>query len=180
MNEELIFNIENIVTRLGYECVNVAFKSDFGSSRVKLQVLIDSIGGINVDDCEIVSKSINSYLDKNDENFRELQKISYYLEVSSPGLERPLFKLNDYERFKNHEAKIRINGLIENRKTFTGILKGVNENNVLISLDDNLKTIPFELIRSANLIFRFDNQENKNKKSKSRKKSKISNSKEDS
>lgn len=180
MNEELVFNIENIVLRLGYECVNVAFKNEFGRERIKLQVLIDSIGGINVDDCERVSKNINLFLDKNENNFRELQNASYYLEVSSPGLERPLFKLSDYERFKNREARIKINGLIENRKTFTGILYGVSDNNVLILVDDEIKQIPFDLIRSANLLFRFENDSNKTKHNKkSKKNSKTSKRKED-
>ncbi len=174
-NLDLVSSIEKIILRLGYECVNVAFKSDFGSSRVRLQILIDSIGGINVDDCERVSKNINAFLDKHDESFAQLQKNSYYLEVSSPGLERPLFKLDDYVRFVEREAKIRLSELIDGRKNFTGKLSGVRENNILILINENgeeiLKTIPFELIKSANLVFRFESESKseKNHSGKSRK-----------
>ena len=167
MNEQLLLNIEDAVSRLGYECVNVAVKSDSGG-RLKLQVLIDSIGGINVEDCERVSKAVNALLDKSEDIFPESER--YYLEVSSPGIERPLFKLSDYERFAGREAKVRINGLIENRKTFTGILLGVKDNKVLISLEGEEKTIEFEKIRSGNLIFRFESDNAKNIKNNKRNK----------
>ena len=65
MTEQFLKDIELIVTKSGYECVHVGIRSDFG--RMKVQILIDSLGGINVDDCEEVSKRVNKFLDENSE-----------------------------------------------------------------------------------------------------------------
>ena len=158
--------IESIVESSGYECVHVGIRTDFG--KMKVQILIDSLGGINVDDCEIVSKRVNKFLDENPD-LPELDKGRYYLEVSSPGVERPLYKLHDYERFQGREARIRINGLIEGRKTFTGIIKSVSEGQVNLLCDEVVKHIPFEQIKGGNLVYRFE-FENDDKKNKNRKK----------
>ena len=150
--------IESIVTRSGYECVHVGIKTDFG--RMKIQILIDTLGGINVDDCENVSRKINKFLDENSQ-LPELDKGRYYLEVSSPGVERPLYTLDDYIRFQGREARIRLNGLIDGRKNFTGVISSVNDDNVILICDEIEKHIPFEIIKGGNLIYRF-NQENEN------------------
>ena len=150
--------IESIVTRSGYECVHVGIRTDFG--RMKIQILIDTLGGINVDDCENVSRKINKFLDENSQ-LPELDKGRYYLEVSSPGVERPLYTLDDYIRFQGREARIRLNGLIDGRKNFTGVISSVNEDNVILICDEIEKHIPFEIIKGGNLIYRF-NQENEN------------------
>ena len=150
--------IESIVTRSGYECVHVGIRTDFG--RMKIQILIDTLGGINVDDCENVSRKINKFLDENSQ-LPELDKGRYYLEVSSPGVERPLYTLDDYIRFQGREARIRLNGLIDGRKNFTGVISSVNDDNVILICDEIEKHIPFEIIKGGNLIYRF-NQENEN------------------
>ena len=82
-------DIETIVADLGYECVHAGLAAEEG--RPVLRVMIDSIGGIDLGDCERVSKAVNRRLDSQEPG--ELNEISerYYLEVSSPGLERPLF-----------------------------------------------------------------------------------------
>ena len=169
MTEKFLEQIASIVERSGYECVHVGIRTDFG--KMKVQILIDTLGGINVDDCELVSKRINKFLDEN-QDLPELDKGRYYLEVSSPGVERPLYKLGDYERFQGREARIRLNGLLEGRKTFTGIIHSVNENSIILLCDDVEKQIPFDLIKGGNLVYRFDfeNDDNKNRK-KGRKKS---------
>ncbi|MBQ7196461.1 MAG: ribosome maturation factor RimP [Synergistaceae bacterium] len=158
MTEEFLKKIESIVTRSGYECVHVGIRTDFG--RMKIQILIDTLGGINVDDCENVSRKINKFLDENSQ-LPELDKGRYYLEVSSPGVERPLYTLDDYIRFQGREARIRLNGLIDGRKNFTGVISSVNDDNVILICDEIEKHIPFEIIKGGNLIYRF-NQENEN------------------
>ncbi len=182
MNEKFLEQIEKIVTLLGYECVHVGIRTDFG--RLKVQVLIDSIGGINIDDCETVSKRINQFLDdeKNIFNAPELEFLSegrYYLEVSSPGIERPLYKIDDYVRFQDREARIRLSKLLDGRKTFTGIIKDVDENSVSLFCADidepKIKKIPFEIIKGGNLVYRFENEndsDNAQKKKRKRRKSK--------
>ena len=85
--------VEEIVAELGYECVNVALVTEDG--RTVLRVMIDSIGGINVGDCERVAKAVNRRLDAPDMAKNAGLGDGYYLEVSSPGLERPLFNPAD-------------------------------------------------------------------------------------
>lgn len=136
--------IENIVTALGYECVHAGIRGDFGKS--KLQILIDSLGGINVMDCETVSKKVSDFLDSCDDG-------PDLLEVSSPGIERPLYKLGDYERFSGRKARLRLKTPLEGRKTFTGILQGVDGESVKILCEDSEKVIPFSSIKGGNLLY---------------------------
>ena len=153
MDDNFLHSIEHIVTGLGFECVNVSIKSDFG--KLRLQVLIDTLGGINVDDCETVSKRVNKFLDESPD-IPELEKGRYYLEVSSPGIERPLYKLEDYVRFSGREARLRLSKPMEGRKTFTGEILGTDGGTVKLMCDEEEKHIPFEDIRSANLVYRFE------------------------
>lgn len=166
MDTNFLHSIEQIVTRLGYECVNVGIKNDFG--KLRLQILIDTLGGINVDDCESVSKRVNKFLDESPE-VPELDKGRYYLEVSSPGVERPLYKLVDYERFSGREARLRLSSPIEGRKTFTGKIISVEGENVKLLCEDGEKLIAFGNIKGANLVYRF-NDEKQHSKRKERKK----------
>ncbi|MBR1486592.1 MAG: ribosome maturation factor RimP [Synergistaceae bacterium] len=170
MTDEFLQQIEAIVTNLGYECVHIGIKKDFGRTRV--QILIDTLGGINIDDCETVSRRVNKFLDEN-QDATELER--YYLEVSSPGVERPLYKLEDYVRFQGREARIRINGQLDGgggRKTFTGFIKSVENKNICLicknGTEEIEKSIPFDLIKGANLVFRFGNENEKDEKQKQR------------
>ncbi|MBQ7734007.1 MAG: ribosome maturation factor RimP [Synergistaceae bacterium] len=150
--------IELIITGLGYECVHAGIKTEFG--RTKLQVLIDTLGGINAGDCELVSGHVNKFLDDNADSIPALDKGRYYLEVSSPGIERPLYKPADYQRFQEREARVRLNNLLEGRKTFTGVIKSADSENLTLLVDNETKIIPFELIKGGNLVFRFENENN--------------------
>ncbi len=163
MNEEFLHRIEEIVTGLGYECVHAGIRSEFG--RLKLQVLIDTLGGINAGDCELVSGHINSYLDSMPE-IPGLDKGRYYLEVSSPGIERPLYKLEDYERFHGREARVRLSKLIDGRKTFTGIIQNVSDGMVVILSEGKEYSLPFQEIKGGNLVFRFNDEHRKKRREK--------------
>ena len=144
--------VAGAVERLGYECVHVGIKTDSG--RPRLQVLIDSLGGINVADCERVSKALSRMLDEG--NFWADQAGSYYLEVSSPGLERPLFTLPHYARFCGEEARLRLNEPIEGRKSLTGRITAAEGGRVTLYVEDEEReiSVPIEGIRSGNLVFR--------------------------
>lgn len=155
MNENFLHKIQDIVTRSGYECVHVGIRTEFG--RMKIQILIDTLGGINVDDCEEVSRHVNKFLDDNSDS-PELDKGRYYLEVSSPGLERPLYTLSDYERFSGREIRVKLSEAIEGRKNFTGFLQSVNGRNINLICEDQEKIIPFEIIKGGNLVYRFENE----------------------
>ena len=163
MNEDFLRRIESIVAGLGYECVHVSLRTDFG--RVRLQILIDTLGGINAGDCETVSGHVSSFLDSSEE-IPELEKGRYYLEVSSPGIERPLYKFDDYKRFQGKEARLRLSSPIEGRKTFTGKIQRAENNAVKILCEDGEKDIPFSSIKGGNLVYRFGNEESKRRKGK--------------
>ncbi|MEA1996771.1 MAG: ribosome maturation factor RimP [Gemmatimonadota bacterium] len=109
--------------------------------------------GINVGDCAAASRIIEHVVEKSD-----LFGHSYVLEVSSTGLDRPLFKEDDYLRFTGRKARIRLSRPLEGRKKFSGVLRGVNEKGeVLLELDGGEQaSIPIESIRRANLVFEWE------------------------
>ena len=143
--------IEKIVTELGYECVNVAPATEDGRS--VLRVMIDSIGGIDVGDCETVSKAISRSLDALDSE--EPSGFGrYYLEVSSPGLERPLFTPADYKRFMGKEARIRTRELVDGRKTHVGFIADSDDKGVTLDTEQGKRRLQFADVTRAALVFR--------------------------
>ena len=144
--------IEKIVAELGYECVNVALASEDG--RPVLRVMIDSIGGINVKDCETVSRTISRFLD--DPESEEAEKLGdrYYLEVSSPGLERPLFTSADYERFRGKEARIKTRELVDGRKTHIGLIAASDDMIVTLDTEQGPRDLRLDNVARATLIFK--------------------------
>ncbi|MBQ4431157.1 MAG: ribosome maturation factor RimP [Synergistaceae bacterium] len=161
MNEEVLHRIESIVESLGYECVHAGVRTDFG--RLKLQVLIDTLGGINAGDCELVSGHISSWLDGMTD-VPGLDKGRYYLEVSSPGIERQLYKPQDYIRFQGKEVRVRLSKPADGRKTFTGIIQRASDEAVTIMCEDGQKDIPFSSIKGGNLVYRFKDEVSKRKR----------------
>ena len=142
--------IEKIVAELGYECVNVALVTEDG--RPVLRVMIDSIGGINVSDCERVSKAVNRCLDDSAEAADLSDR--YYLEVSSPGLERPLFTPADYVRFKGKEARIRTREPVDGRKTHVGFIAASDGTGVTLDTEQGSRSLRFADVTRAALVFR--------------------------
>lgn len=96
-----------------------------------MRAYIDKPGGISIDDCEVVSRRLSDILDEKD-----FIDDSYIMEVSSPGLGRPLKKEKDFKRSLGEEVEIRTYRMIDKQKEFTGILKAYDENTVTIALDD--------------------------------------------
>ena len=143
---------EKIVVDLGYECVNVVSLREDGRS--VLRIMIDSIGGIDVRDCETVSKAVNRYLDANDTAETAYLGDRYYLEVSSPGLERPLFTPADYERFIGKEARVKTSELVDGRKTHVGFIADSNDKGVTLDTEQGARYLPFADVMRANLVFR--------------------------
>ncbi|GHS89116.1 ribosome maturation factor RimP [Synergistales bacterium] len=155
MNKEteiLFKSIEDIVAGRGYECVNVALVVEHGQSI--LRVLIDTLGGVTVKDCETVSGAINRFLDDPESSDADANRLDrYYLEVSSPGLERPLFKIEDYKRFKNKDARVKTTELVDGHKTHVGRIADTGEKSVTLLTEDGSRVIPFEYISRASLVF---------------------------
>ena len=118
-----------IIEEHGLELVDVEYVKE-GSSWY-LRAYIDKPGGITIDDCEAVSRKLSDQLDEKD-----YIEDAYILEVSSPGLGRPLKKEKDYKRSLGAEVEIRTYRMIEKQKEFIGILKGYDENTVTIETGD--------------------------------------------
>ena len=118
-----------IVDEYGFELVDVEYVKEGGNWY--LRAYIDKPGGIMIDDCEVVSRRLSDILDEKD-----FIDDSYIMEVSSPGLGRPLKKEKDFKRSLGEEVEIRTYRMIDKQKEFTGILKAYDENTVTIALDD--------------------------------------------
>lgn len=138
--------IEPVVTDAGYELVRVM---SIGQVNQTLQVMIDNLDGsdITVDDCAKVSHLISEMLDEKDPIADK-----YSLEVSSPGLDRPLTKLKHFQRYVGYEIKLETEDKVDNRKRFKGKIIEVDNDNVILSADEVKYTIPFGLIAKAKLV----------------------------
>ena len=142
--------IADAIGSFGYELVHVEYQPRRDSSVLK--IYIDRPGGVTVDDCQRVSRHVGVMLDVED-----LIPHRYTLEVSSPGIERPLFKPEDYKRFSGKEVRLTTLEKIEGRKNFVGYLRGIEEGVVEFESEGKTIKVPFRSIRKANLVYRFDN-----------------------
>lgn len=123
-----------IMEEHSYELVDVEFVKE-GSSRY-LRAYIDKPGGITIDDCEVVSRTLSDLLDEKD-----FIEEAYILEVSSPGLGRPLKKEKDFARSIGQEVEIRLFRMVDKQKEFRGILCEYDSNTVTIEEDDETKRV---------------------------------------
>ena len=147
--KEIIKQVEALAEPLcdseGLELVHVEYQRE-SVGRI-LRLYIDRAGGVTLDDCVNVSRQLNDLLDV------YLDDIGpYNLEVTSPGPERPLSKLQDYVRFKGRKAKIKTWQPVNDQKNFTGIILGVTANQIQLSSNENTVTIPFGDISKARLV----------------------------
>ena len=118
-----------IVEEYGFELVDVEYVKEGGTWY--LRAYIDKPGGISIDDCEVVSRRLSDILDEKD-----YIDDSYIMEVSSPGLGRPLKKEKDFKRSQGKEVEIRTYRMIDKQKEFTGVLKDYDNDTVTIALDE--------------------------------------------
>ena len=133
--------IEKLVTQLGYELVD--FETVNGGQI--LRIYIDKGDLIDIEDCTKVSNHVNNVLSvETDYDYERL-------EVSSPGLDRVIKKLNDFDRFKGEKIKIKTRFALENRKNFKGMLSGTKGESIMIEVDNESLLIDFENIDKARL-----------------------------
>lgn len=138
--------LKPVIEGMGYECVGIEYISGARGSGV-LRIYIDTPGGVTVDDCGVVSHQVSGVLDVEDpirENFN--------LEVSSPGLDRPLFTPEHYERFCGNKVTLKFHGKWEGRRKLTGILRQYADGNVLLECDGEEIVVPYDAINSARLV----------------------------
>nr|VFK55073.1 MAG: ribosome maturation factor RimP [Candidatus Kentron sp. TUN]VFK56855.1 MAG: ribosome maturation factor RimP [Candidatus Kentron sp. TUN]VFK60914.1 MAG: ribosome maturation factor RimP [Candidatus Kentron sp. TUN] len=137
--------IEPAVTGLGYELIGVQYLS--GRKQALVRIYIDHPKGISFDDCEQVSHQVSGVLDVQNP-IRE----QYNLEVSSPGPDRPLFRLDHFQQFVGRQVRMKLNRLWEGHTNITGELLGCQADTVLIRENGIERRIPFDLIRLARLV----------------------------
>jgi ribosome maturation factor RimP len=114
-----------------------------------LRVYIDkSENGVTIDDCERVSRQISGIFDVEDPIGGE-----YNLEVSSPGMDRPLFELSQFERYLGHVVSVRLRSPLEGRRKFKGVIQKVEADSVRLLVDDKEVLLPSSAIDKANLVF---------------------------
>ena len=164
MTPDMKVDLEKIETlvepvALSIGCELVACEWAMESGRATLRVLIDKPGGILVEDCERLSYLLDPLLDVED-----LIPQRYNLEISSPGLERPLKKLRDFERFAGCPVRLKTKIPIENRSHFKGEIKQVEGDMVFIKTEGIIFQIPFKEIHRAKLEVDWSKELKKKKK----------------
>ena len=141
--------IEPVVTSMGFELWGVEHLSQGKHSR--LVIYIDSPNGITVDHCADVSRQVSGILDVEDPIPGQ-----YQLEVSSPGMDRPLFTLAQFERYKGNTVSLRLSAPFEGRRKFKGLLAGIDGDEVLLHLDGEEYCFPIDSIDQARVVPQFD------------------------
>ncbi|MFM7656043.1 MAG: ribosome maturation factor RimP [Paracoccaceae bacterium] len=149
MDRRLADIVQPVIEGLGFELVRIRL---MGGATRTLQIMADKPeGGIEVDDCGDISTAVSAVLDVED----PIEE-NYVLEVSSPGIDRPLTRLKDFEMWKGWEARVETTELIDGRRRFKGMLAGVEGDEVLIELDEGKETVTiglqFDWLSDAKLI----------------------------
>lgn len=137
--------VEPVVTSMGYEFVGLDYQGRGNNSL--LRVYIDSEQGINVDDCASVSRQLSAALDVDDPIHGQ-----YTLEVSSPGLDRPLFTVEHFERFTGSKVQVRLGVPLQGRRKFRGNLMGVEGDEVIVVVDEEEFRLPLADIEQAKVV----------------------------
>jgi ribosome maturation factor RimP len=141
--------VEPILDEMGIELVDVEFLSQSG--KWVLRLYIDKEAGVTIDDCVRVSREIGDLID-----VKEAVTHEYTLEVSSPGIDRPLRKEKDFVGAIGKKVKVRMITPIDGRRSFTGYLKGFENDTLYIDIDGSSVTLPWAEVEKANLIYEFD------------------------
>lgn len=137
--------ITPVIEDMGFELVRVRL---MGGKTHTLQIMAERPeGGIEVDECAQISTAVSAVLDVEDPITD-----AYTLEVSSPGIDRPLTRLKDFEAFEGYEAKLETSELIDGRKRFKGVLAGVEGSEVLINVEEGTIGLEFDWLVEAKLV----------------------------
>jgi len=141
--------VEPAVADLGFELVDVEYVATHG--RWVLRLYIDKTGGVTIDDCARVSRELGPLID-----VKDVIMHPYTLEVSSPGVDRPLKKETDFVAAIGEKVKVRMGKLSKGRRNYTGILKKLDEEMLYLEMDGGTVTLPRSDIEKANLVYAFD------------------------
>jgi ribosome maturation factor RimP len=145
MDVRLAEIITPVIEDMGFELVRVRL---MGGETKTLQIMADKPqGGIEVDDCGEISTAVSAVLDVEDPITDP-----YHLEVSSPGIDRPLTRLKDFEAFEGYEVKLETSEMIDGRRRFKGVLAGVEGTEVLINVTEGTIGLEFDWLSDAKLV----------------------------
>lgn len=145
MDRRLAEIISPVIEDMGFELVRLRLQ---GGKTATLQIMAEKPdGGIEVDDCAAISTAVSATLDVEDPI-----EDQYTLEVSSPGIDRPLTRLKDFDAWDGYVAKIETTELIDGRKRFKGVLAGTESDDVLIEIDEGTIGLKFEWLADAKLV----------------------------
>lgn len=147
LEQQLIDIIKEPTNALGFELIGVEF---IRSKHPVLRIFIDHENGISVDDCADVSRQISSVLDVEDPI-----NVAYTLEVSSPGMDRPLFTLEHYQQFIDHEITFSLRIPVMNRRNWKGVIKKIDGEMITIAIDNQENIFAFNNIQKANIVPKF-------------------------
>ncbi|RUM94072.1 MAG: ribosome maturation factor RimP [Thiothrix sp.] len=148
-SEDLEQIIEPIVKGFGCELWGYDYRA-FNNSAL-LRVYIDKENGVTLDDCASVNHQLSGVLDVEDPI-----KVAYTLEVSSPGIERPLLKLEHYQMFVGERIKLRLKWPVEEQRNYVGILRSTDESRIELMLGDREVQVPVEAISRGRLLTDID------------------------
>lgn len=148
IEEKVLTIAQKSAQKLAYEIVDIEYK--MGSKHDLLSIFIYKKEGIDLDDCAKMSHEIENELD----NLQILSR-PYYLEISSPGLDRPLKTKDDYRRNLEKEVEVKLYGPYNGKKEYVGILKDYNEHNVIICVENDNIEIPIKNISSMKQVIKF-------------------------
>jgi ribosome maturation factor RimP len=146
--DRLMQLIGQVVEPMGYELVGIEYRR--GADSGLLRIYIDQDAGILLDDCVKVSRQVSAMLDVEDP-----LKEAYQLEVSSPGVDRPLFVKEHFDRFAGSKVRVKLRMKLDGRKRFEGVLHGTKDEDVVLEMDGEMKYLPLDLIDSARLVPEF-------------------------
>lgn len=140
--------LSQTVQGMQYEFVGAEWAQE--GKRSILRVYIDKPDGITLDDCSQVTHQLNGVLDVED-----LVEHSYHLEVSSPGVNRPLFTMDQFNRFLQHWVKIKLTEPLSGRKQLKGMLQQVTDDEVVLLIENEQWFVPYSIIKRANIIYQW-------------------------
>ncbi|MCA8865691.1 ribosome maturation factor RimP [Vreelandella sp. F11] len=141
--------IEPVVAAMGFELWGIEHLSQGKNSR--LVIYIERESGVSVEDCADISRQVSAVMDVEDPIAGE-----YRLEVSSPGMARPLYSLDQFSRFQGHHVALKLRTAFDGRRKYQGLLVGVEGDEVLLQLDGEEYCFPIESIDSAHIVPQFD------------------------
>lgn len=149
IDQKLAKIVDPVLTGMGFELVRLRLMA---GKKVTLQIMAEGPDGtIEVEDCAEISRTVSAVLDVEDPIDGE-----YTLEVSSPGIDRPLTRMVDFDRWEGHEAKLETTDLIDGRKRFKGILAGTEGQEVLIEIEEGTVGLQFDWLADAKLVLTDD------------------------